>query len=108
MKDLVEQLKKLKVEGPSFGAPYVAISHNDITRAIVAHGEEIIPVLIQTLENCSLSEAVFIVFCLRELHAKSAKERVKQLQESHRFNDTEKDLTLDLQIQFFLRDVDSW
>lgn len=108
IRELIDQLKTLELEGPSRGGPYVGILHNDVTRAIVAEGDKIIRALLERLETSSLSETIFIVFCLRELHAKSAKHSLEQLQRSNRFQDVEKDLTLDMQLQFFWRDLDSW
>lgn len=108
MRKLIEQLASLKVEGSSFGGPYVGISHNPVTLSIVAEGEKIVPLLIEELDTCGLDEAIFIVFCLSELHAKSAKAKIEELQSSDRFSNVKRDLTLDMQIKFFLRDVDSW
>lgn len=106
--DLIEKLETLSLNGPSRGGPYVGISHNDVTRAIVAEGEAIIPLLVDKLKTSNLTETIFIVFCLRELKAKSAKEKIQQLQSSERFSNLERDMTLEMQIRFFLRDVDSW
>src|SRR5205823_3281554 len=111
MQELIDKLATLPVEGGSRGGPYVGIAHNDVTRAVVAKGDKIVPLLIDKLNTTSnLNQAIYIVFCLRELHAKSAKPYIQQLQASisDRFKNTPRDLTLDMQIQFFLRDVDSW
>jgi hypothetical protein len=105
---LITKLLTLSVEGPSRGGPYVGIQHNDVTRSIVAEGEEIVPLLLNKLETSNLTETIYIVFCLRELHAQSAKKQIQQLQRSDRFKDIEKDMTLEMQIKYFLRDVDSW
>ncbi len=108
IQNLLDKLKTLGVEGPSLGGPYVGISHNTVTRAIVSEGHKLIPFLTKRLNKSSLNETIFIVFCLRELHAKSAKGNIEQLQRSKRFKKIKKDMTLDMQIEFFLRDVDSW
>jgi hypothetical protein len=106
--ELADRLKTLPVEGPSLGGPYVGITPNAATQAIVAQGQAIIPTLVQRLGDCTLNEAIYIVFCLHELHARNAKADIRRLQASHRFDHVTRDLTLDMQIQFFLRDVDTW
>jgi hypothetical protein len=105
---LLDKLRTLKVEGPGRGGPYVGIVHNPVTREIVAEGNDIVPFLIERLKTGDLTETIFAVFSLRELRTKSAKGAVEQLQRSDRFRDVNKDLTLDMQIKYYLRDVDSW
>ena len=105
---LIAKLSKLKIKGPSRGGPYVGIQHNRVTRSIVAEGEEIVPLLLNKLKNANITETIYIIFCLRELHARNAKEIIQQLHLSHRFKGIKKDMTLEMQIKYFLRDVDSW
>ena len=106
--ELIDRLKGLDLEGPSLGGPYVGVMHNDVTKAILAEGERIIPSLIRRLGTAGLNEAIYIVFCLRELRAKSAEQAVRGLADPDRFKNTKRDLTLDMQIQFFLRDLVDW
>jgi hypothetical protein len=113
LESTVAKLQSLKVRqvGLAGPGPAHAIVHNETTREVVAKGRPIIPVLLKRLETCSWDEAVFIVFCLNDLRAKSAKGQVSELQKAEhggkRFRDPH-DLTLELQIQHYLRDVDSW
>jgi len=108
MDELIDALEGLDVDGPSLGGPYVGVMHNDVTRAIVSEGTRIIPSLIRRLATARLNPAIYIVFCLRELRAKSAEQAVRELADSDRFKNTRRDLTLDMQIQFFLRDLVDW
>ncbi len=105
---LLDQLRSLPVEGPSRGGPYVGIQPNELTRAIVAQGPAAIPAITSRLDSASWSEAVYLVFLLRELHAAAARQAVEALRDSARFEGTPHDMTLDMQINYFLRDVDSW
>ena len=111
----VEKLSKLRLADEataSLGGPWVVINHNDVTRAVVAKGRPIIPRLLKRLDVCDYDEAVFVVFCLRQLHAKEAKNKIIELQESlkkgERIDKKGRDLTLDVNIIFYLRDVESW
>ena len=108
IRSLLDKLSTLEIEGASFGGPYVGVMHNDVTRALVAEGEKIIPYLIERLKTSNLNETIFIVFMLRELRAKGAKQAIEELQSSKRFEGQSKDMTLDMQINYFLRDVDTW
>jgi hypothetical protein len=96
------------VSGPGRGGPYVGITPNPFTDAIVREGTKAVPFILDRLETSDLGETIFLVFCLRELRAKEAKTAIGRLQRSERFAGQRKDLTLDMQIQFYLRDVDSW
>jgi hypothetical protein len=109
MKDLIKELGELKVEGVSRGGPYVGVAHNDVTRRIVAKGDAV-PPLVRRLDHSSCDESVYIVFCLRQLKAGGAKGRVLQLEkeakEGRRFEGERNVFTLEMQIQYFLRDVE--
>ncbi len=113
--DAVAQLKKLTLAqhgAGSLGGPYVGIVHNSVTRAVVAQGKKIVPQLVERLKSSGPDESAFIVFCLRELHAVSAKKKLVELQQAvrsgARFANEPHDLTLEMQIKFFLDDADSW
>lgn len=106
--ELLNELPSQRIEGVSLGGPYVGLSHNEITRAILAKGREVVPALVKRLEGSGLTETIFLVFLLRELQAKEARAAVMSLLHSPRFRDLPRDLTLEMQIRFFLRDVDSW
>ena len=105
-------LAGIKVVGDSFGGPYVGVDHNHVTRDIVAFGPSAIPALVDRLKKSDVDETIFIVFCLSELQARSAKDQIialnRSLKERQRFSGVRRDLTLDVQIDFFLRDVESW
>lgn len=105
---LINKLDELTIDGPGRGGPYTGVQHNKITEEIVAAGKEIVPLLIDNLEQGSLVKTIFIIFCLHELKAKEAKPYIERLALSKRFANVERDMTLEMQINFFLRDVDSW
>jgi hypothetical protein len=96
------------VDGPSRGGPYVGVGHNDLTREIVAAGKEAVPLLVARLPDSSFDEAVYIVFILRELHAAEAEAVVRELQSEIGERSVGRDLTLEMQIQYFLRDKRAW
>jgi hypothetical protein len=108
---LLDSLRQLKVEGASGGGPAVGIVHNHVTKEIVAEGSRIVPLLLKRLDSGGYDESAYIVFCLRELQAKTAKDKILELEKAHderkRFTEPH-DLTLKLQIKFFKQDVDSW
>lgn len=105
---LLDRLSTLRVDGPSRGGPYVGIVHNDLTRELLAAGKEIVPLLISRLADSSFDEAVYIVFILRELHATEAQAAVRKLQSEIETRSVGRDLTLKMQVEFFLRDVGTW
>lgn len=108
IRELIARLGEVPLAGASFGGPYVGVSHNEVTRALLAKGRGVIPALVARLEESGLTETIFIVFLLRELRAKEAKGVVAGLLASGRFDGQPRDLTLEMQIQYFLRDVSSW
>jgi hypothetical protein len=112
IQNLLDPLKKLKITGASAGGPYFGIAHNDVTRSIVEQGSRIIPALVQRLDSSEYDESAYIIFCLRELRAKSARDKILELEKSlddrKRFAETPHDLTLKMQIKFFKRDYDTW
>ena len=108
MEALLDQLSTLRVDGPSRGGPHVGIVHNDLTREILAAGEPIVPLLIARLPDSSFDEAVYIVFLLRELRATEAEAAVRQLQSEVEERSVGRDLTLKMQIGYFLRDMHTW
>jgi hypothetical protein len=112
MENLFERLKKLKITGVGLGGPYLYIGHNDVTKSVIAEGSRIIPVLVKRLDSSGYDESAYIVFCLRELRAKSALDKIleleKSLDEGKRFTQAPHDLTLKMQIKFFKRDLGSW
>lgn len=96
----------------SSGGPHVGIGGNSVTKKVIDHGDRAVPLLIKGLDTSGWDESVFIVFCLRELRAKVAKDRVarleKEIRDEARFASMRRDATLEVQIKFFLRDVDTW
>ena len=108
----LRQLKVLDFPTGSYGGPYVAFGHNDVTLEIVGKGRPVIPVLLKRLEVSEWDESVFIVFCLRKLRARSAESQLREIQKAlrahTRFTSTPHDFTLDVQIQNYLEEVDSW
>jgi hypothetical protein len=88
------------------------VTHNDATKAIVAQGEAAVPALLEELRVAELNQAIYIVFCLRELHAVQAERDIRELQTAltnkARFGDIERDMTLEMQIRLFLRDLENW
>jgi hypothetical protein len=105
---LLGRLTTLRVDGPSRGGPHVGIIHNDLTQKILAFGKEIIPLLIARLPECGFDEAVYIVFLLRELHAKEAQGAVQRLQSEIERRSIGRDLTLRMQVEYYFRDLDGW
>ena len=108
METLLDQLRTLRVQGPSRGGPHVGIAHNDLTREILAEGKPIVPLLLARLPNSDFDEAVYIVFLLRELRATEAEPVVRQLQSDVEERSVGRDLTLKMQIEYFLRDLHTW
>jgi hypothetical protein len=112
MDEVLRGLRNLKIEGASGGGPYLGIGHNDVTKKVVAEGGRVIPFLVKRLDSSGYDESAYIVFCLRELRAKSAIDKIleleKSLDERKRFAEAPHDLTLKMQIKFFKRDFDSW
>ena len=110
--DLIENLRNHPLtDGFSAGGPYWGIGKDDVTRPIIARGMAIVPRLVGELPHSSWAESVYIVFCLSELKAKSAKANVLELQaqvKSGRFAHEGRNFTLDMQITYYLRDWDSW
>jgi len=108
----MRQLKLLDYPTGSYGGPYVGFGHNDITLEVVGKGRRIIPLLLKRLEVSEWDESVFIVFCLRKLRAKSAESQLREIQkalrEQTRYTSTPHDITLDDQIQSYLKERDSW
>jgi hypothetical protein len=105
MEELLDRLSALRVQGSSMGGPYVGIGHNSLTREILAAGEALVPLLIARLPDSSYDEAVYIVFILRELHALEAQVAVRRLQSEIKKRSIGRDLTLKMQVEYYLRDV---
>jgi hypothetical protein len=105
-------LKGLEVKGSSGGGPYVGIGYSEAVDRVVAQGDRIVPHLLKRMDESDYAETVYIVFCLHALEAKNAKEKILELQKAERngsrFRDKPHDLTLMMQIKYFLRDVDTW
>jgi hypothetical protein len=78
----------------------------------VAKGESVVAPLLERLDTSDYAESVYIVFCLRELKAKGAKKKIsdlgKLLAANKRYQDLPHDLTLSMQIKFYLDDVDTY
>ncbi len=108
LQKLVAALNNVPVTGASIG-PYTGISDNDSTRAVVHEGRDIVPFLVSALDHSSWSQSVWIVFCLRELRAVSAKDRVlqlkKELENGTRFSSEAHNFTLNVQIRAYLADL---
>jgi hypothetical protein len=105
---LLDQLSTLRVDGPGRGGPHVGIAHNDLTREILAAGKEVVPLLVARLPDSGFDEAVYIVFLLRELRAAEAQAVVRKLQSDVEQRSVGQDLTLKMQIEYFLRDMHTW
>jgi hypothetical protein len=92
------------------GGPYVSPVHTAVTREVVSKGASVIPYLIKRLDSSGYDESVYIVFCLRELRAISAKDKVADLQkafrECKRFPGS--DATLYIETERFLKEAKSW
>jgi hypothetical protein len=104
---LVEALAHLPVRGMHVG-PVTAIRANKVTDAVVREGMSIVPTLVSALDHSSYNQTVWIVFCLAELRAGSAKAtviRVRQEEERGRFAAEPHDLTLSSEIKNYLRIV---
>ncbi len=111
LRKLVEDLKHVAVTGPAVG-PSTGITDNEMTRAVVRQGSEIVPVLVSALDDSTWNQSVWILFCLRKLKAPEAKARIlqleRELQQGARFSEEPHNLTLDVQISTYLADVDKW
>jgi len=109
---LVRKLDTIPMEGPSFGGPHVAVQPNEVTRAVLAEGNAAVGPLIAHLDQCTYSGAVYTVYCLRQLRAKAGRPAVERLRRAvlnrERFADSPHDLTLEVEIEFFLRDAADW
>ena len=105
---LLERLSQLHLEGSSRGGPFLGIAHNDVTREIVTIGKSIIPRLVTRLGEASYDEAIYIVFMLRELQAMEAEEDVRRLKSEIERRSVGHDLTLSMQIEYYLRDLEKW
>jgi hypothetical protein len=105
---LIDRLGELKVEGYSASGPYVAVGGNQITKQIISKGSTMVPRLLKRLAKSDYNESVFIVFCLRELRARDARDHIlrvhRQLVRRERFKEPH-DLTLEMQIRYFLADI---
>jgi hypothetical protein len=96
------------VTGPSRGGPFVGIVDDDLTRALVARGDAVVPRLIARLPASGFDEAVYIVFVLRELRAASAESAIRTLQAELPARSVGHDLTLKMQVDYYLRDLATW
>jgi hypothetical protein len=109
---LIARLDTLTVTGGSRGGPYVGITDNEATKAIVKEGNKIVPALIAHIDKANVPGAIFTVYCLRQLRAKSATVKIQELRKAlergTRFAGVRRDLTLEVQIKYFLRDAKSW
>jgi hypothetical protein len=109
---LVLELRLLKVSGVSAGGPYVGVFPNPVTSAIVSKGRKVVPALVARLKSkdLSLDEAIYIISCLAELEAVDTEEPVRDfrndLTKGRRF--TQRDLTLDLEIDDFLQNIENY
>ena len=102
---LVEKLSTLRVEGPGRGGPHAGIVHTDVTRELLALGKKVTPFLVARLPDSNFDEAVYITFLLRELGAVEARPAVLQLQSQIDQRSVGRDLTLQMQVEYFLRDT---
>ncbi len=108
LEGLLHRLRELKVEGVGRGGPFLGVVHNEVTRELLAEGMGIVPLLLERIGSSELDETIFLVFLLRELRSINAKGAIEKLLDSPRFRGKPRDLTLEMQVQFYLRDVDSW
>jgi hypothetical protein len=103
---LVDQLRDLKLpDAPSRGGPYVGVVHTDLTRQILASGDDAVPLLLDRLPDAGYDEATYIVFLLRELDAKDAVPAVTRLQSELEERSRGRDLTLTMQVRRFMEEV---
>lgn len=104
---LVESLHQTPLKGINIG-PAIGVMPNSTTELVVKEGKPIVPYLVSALSDNNLTEVVYAVFCLRELGApKEALPvvlRLKRDLEAKKRFDFPRDLTLELQIQYFIRD----
>ena len=109
---LLDALKQLPLQGPSRGGPYVGLQANEATKAVVAQGKAIVPLIVERLRQAGDVEAAWLVFCLRELKAVEAREAVETLQTAiasgKQYAGVNRTLTVDLQLQYYLRDAETW
>jgi hypothetical protein len=68
------------------GGPGLGVVHTPVTREVVSRGPSVIPFLIKRLDTSGYNESVYIVFCLDELRAVAAKEKIAELQKDLRAN----------------------
>ncbi len=88
--------------GPSRTGWYVAVQHNDTTRAIMSLGSPAVPELVRSLATANENQATFIILCLRDLHAWSAKDAAVDLLESLDRRFGSRDMTLDQMTRAFI------
>lgn len=67
-----------------------------------------VPLLVPRVPDSGLDEAVYIVFILRELHAVEVEAVVRKLQFQIGMRSVGRDLTLRMQVDYFLRDAHTW
>ena len=92
--------------GPGRGGPHAGIVHTDVTRELLALGKKVTPFLVARLPDSNFDEAVYITFLPRELGAVEARPAVLQLQSQIDQRSVGRDLTLQMQVEYFLRDTD--
>ena len=102
---LLDTLAALPLAGGSRGGPHTGITHNEVTRELLSYGPRIVPLLVARLPASGFNDAVYLVFLLRELRATEARAAVKRLQAELPRRAAGHDLTLQVQVEYFLRDT---
>jgi len=110
---LIERLRKHPLNGgPSAGGPVWGIDEDDVTTPIIAEGNKIVPRLVDELVHSNWAESTYIVFMLRKIKAKSARHAVLELQtqllSATRFQNEERNFTLNVLIDSYLRESINW
>lgn len=93
----------------SRGGPYVIVVHSELTRAIVARGAAIEPLLIRRIEESrDAHELTTCVFCLHEMRSERALGAIRKLaadmQSGGRTLSTGRDMTLEMEIASYWED----
>ena len=105
---LVNDLATIPPELSTMG-PVHGIKETEETRAVVMQGQSIVPALVSALDRSSWNHTVYIVYCLRLLRARDARDRIVGLQteiKRDRFASEPHDFSLDVLIESYLREID--
>jgi len=76
-----------------------------VTRELLSIGDRIVPFLVARLPESSLDDAIYIVFLLGQMDATEARPALLELQSQLDDRSAGRDLTLRMQVEYFLRDT---